>query len=202
MVRFFSGLIKLISGVLALPIAWGVSVSFVRELQTIDPDVGKYFFLGVITYLLLHLLVCKPSGLYARGNKFLQVVFGFSKVFAVIASYLVPVFAVALVLIYAIAGYFTAVSSYLYLLLFFVGFSVGLHFLLGAEDLRSQSGDWLKINYFAGVIFIWIFSVGFTAVVLHSLRTGFYFNEFIAGAWGVCVSGYTNLRQLAASAIF
>lgn len=197
MVNLLLSLIKLLIAVVIIPIVIAVTSSFIEELRTIDPDVGIFFLTGVLAYLAVYLLAFQLQRLYQGGQKFLQVIFGFSQVFAKAISFILPIYAVILLAAYLIAGLFGDAEAYLYLLVALVGFFVTLHFILGAQELKAGQADLLKANYIASLLFIWTFCIIISAVMLYFAKTGFYFNEFVKNAYDAASEIYLKLwRQL------
>lgn len=195
MINFLLSILKLILGILVIPVVYGVSTSCIRELKTIDPDIGMFFMSGVFVYLAFHILIFEPKSLFQKGQQFIQSIFGFSKILGKIIAFITPVYALFWLIIYFVTGLFIDVSAFSNLLLILTGFFVALHFIQCAEELKAQQGDLFKSGYISSLLFIWISCIIVSAAIFHTARNGFYFGEFFKNAYDVSLAMYHQVWQ-------
>lgn len=192
MLKLFNSILKFLLLVLFLPVVIGVSDSFLKELSTIDQDITRIFFFGVASYLIVHVLVFQPKQIFAKGRRFSEIAFGFSQNFAKAASFALPIYSLGLVLIFFIAGLFWDLDYYWLIFLFLLGLLTTFHFVMAAEELKSNPDDFLKANYCFFLLIIWVLCIIILAGIFNLAQTGFYFNEFFDRAYQISSDMYID----------
>ena len=63
--------VKLVAGVLAIPVMFSVTASFYGNITRVQELSGilKYFTWGIVSYVVLHLLFYKPTYIYVLGHE-------------------------------------------------------------------------------------------------------------------------------------
>lgn len=176
------GIVKFLLGLCLLPCVYAVSVVFVRQISVVDPVIQRYFWAGVITFVVFHIFIGELAIIYDSGHKLLEVIFSFFAPLVKVAPYLLPVYTIILCVVYAILSLFIKSAWLLQYTLFLLGFTTMLHLAFSAKTVRSQEDDFLKGNYIFGFSFIYIVNVGFIALILSFMVTSFNFGDFVGGS--------------------
>ncbi len=207
------GIIKLVLGVCLLPFVYSTSVSFFNEFSLIEKLFQNYFWLGLITLLVIYLFVWEPAIIYAKGQKLLELIFSFFKPLVKVAPYLLPIYTIVLFIVYGIlsfvfsAGGGSAFSAYggfggkssapTNYFIFLFGFSMGLHLVSSAKTMRSKQGDFLKANYIFGFSFIYIINLFLLAFCLNLIFDKFSFVNFANNSFQIAKDIFSAVfRQL------
>ena len=150
------GIIKFILGVMLLPFVYSATVSFSKSFSVVDAAQQENLWAGMVTFLVVHLFIWKPTVIFAKGQQVIEVLFSFVKPLVKVAPYLVPIFAIILFALYKISAVMVSPGRLLPQFMFFFGFFIALHLVLSAESLRSKEGDFLKANYIFGFSFLYL----------------------------------------------
>jgi hypothetical protein len=160
-------ILKFIFGLLLLPFVYAGTVSFLGQLTVIDKPLERYFWSGVITFLVIYLFILEPTKVYTRGQKILEALFSFFKPLVRVAPYLLPIYGLLIFGIYLIIAIFT--KSFLGYFLFLFGMSLCLHLVFSSRSLRSKQGGFLHGNYIFAFSFIYILNVTIAAACFNIL---------------------------------
>lgn len=172
-------LIELILGVCLLPACYAVAGSFLKEFSLIEKTAQYYFWAGAITLMMVSLLFWEPAVIYAKGSEFLGIIFGFSKSLAAVISFLVPVYALILFVVYiGLPLIIEAKAGWGNYFIFFFGMSVALHIIFSIKALRAKEKDFLKADYIFGSCAVFIVAMAFTAFCLSLLFKEFSYMNF------------------------
>ncbi len=157
--------LKFIFGILLLPFVYSCTVSFLTQMTVIDKPLQRYFWSGVITFLMVYLFILEPTKVYTKGQKILEAIFSFFKPLLRVAPYLLPIYALLLFGIYSIVSLFS--KDYLGYFLFLFGMALCLHLVFSSRSLRSKQGGFLKGNYIFAFSFIYIINIAIAASCLN-----------------------------------
>ncbi len=211
--------IKLIIGVLALPIAVGVSIAFYNNMLLIN-ELAKslnFFIWGIASYTILHLLFFKPIYLYVLGHEAVHAGVGWLfgakiKSFKVteeggsvamdktntiieLSPYFVPIYAILITIVY-----FVLVSSYNIngsAFVFLIGFALALHMISTIEILKIRQPDIMKSGYFFSITLVYILNIVVISLMFSLVFPAFSIIKFITGTWVVSKGVYVAVvRQL------
>jgi hypothetical protein len=172
------GIVKFLLGLCLLPCVYAVSAVFALQISAVDPAIQRYFWAGVIAFIVFHIFIAELAIIYDSGHKLLELIFSFFAPLVKVAPYLVPVYTIVLCLVYAILSLFIKSAWLLQYTLFLLGFTTTLHLVFSAKTVRSQEDDFLKGNYIFGFSFIYIVNVGFIALILSFMVASFNFGDF------------------------
>ncbi|MCX5697216.1 MAG: hypothetical protein NTU54_04530 [Candidatus Omnitrophica bacterium] len=197
--QFFGGvltktfdILKFIFGILLLPFVYSCTVSFLTQMTVIDKPLQRYFWSGVITFLVVYLFILEPVKVYTKGQKILEAVFSFFKPLVRVAPYLLPIYALLLFGIYSIVSIFS--KDCLGYFLFLFGMALCLHLVFSSRSLRSKQGGFLKGNYIFAFSFIYIINI---AIATSCLNILFERISFV----GFCNNSFQSVKGIF-SAIF
>lgn len=173
------GIVKFLLGLCLLPCVYAVSAAFARQISMVDPAIQRYFWSGVIAFIVFHIFIGELAIVYDSGHKLLEVIFSFFAPLVKVAPYLLPVYTIILCVVYGILSLFIKSAWLLQYTLFLLGLTTMLHLVFSAKTVRSQEDDFLESNYILGFSFIYIVNVGFIALILSFLLASFNFGDFV-----------------------
>lgn len=172
------GLTKFLLGVLLLPFVFSSTVSFLNELNIIEKSLQVYFWNGVLSLVIVHLLIWEPAVIYSRGHKILEFVFSYIRPLVKVAPYLLPIYAIVVFLIYLVLSIFIKSADLLNYTIFLLGFSCAMHLVFSAKTLRSKKNDFLKGNYIFGFAFVYMVNLIILAFFFNLTFDKFSFVNF------------------------
>lgn len=200
-------LIKLIVGVVAVPVAFGVTTAFYHNILLIN-ELAKsfnYFVYGIVGYVILHLLFYKPTSLYVLGHEAVHaglswVMGGKIKSFKVsgeggqvatdksnalieLGPYFVPIYAIIITLIY-----FAIVSSYNIngaVFVFLIGFALALHLISTIEILKVRQPDIVKSGYVFSIVMVYVLNIVVISCIFSLVFPSFNLKRFFVETWAV-----------------
>jgi hypothetical protein len=198
----FNLLLKLLIAVLIIPIAVGITLSFHRNILTINELANSfnYFLWGIMSYVALHLLFFKPTYLYVLGHEAVHAgvawLFGAkissfsvskeggsvgmdkSNMVIELSPYFVPVYAILITLVY-----FVLVSSYNIngsIFIFLIGFALAFHIVSTVAVMKVKQPDIMQSGYFFSILLIYMLNI-----VVISLLFAFVFPSFSMKNFGI-----------------
>jgi len=212
-------LIKLIVGVIAIPLAVGVTIAFYHNILLIN-ELAKsfnYFVYGIVGYVILHLLFYRPTYLYVLGHEAVhaglswvmggkiksfkvsgdggQVATDKSNTLVELGPYFVPIYAIIITVIY-----FVLVSSYNIngaVFVFLIGFALALHIISTIEILKVRQPDIVKSGYVFSIIMVYVLNIVVISSVFSLVFPSFGLKRFFVETWAVSKHIYVAaVRQL------
>lgn len=193
LMEFLLILLKFTVGICLLPIVYGVSVCFARELIKLEPLVIHSFIRGIAGFLVVYLFVWEPAVLYKKGQRILEVLFRFFAPLVKVAPFVLPIYTILIFLIYFILVSFMDVRNLLPVFLFGAGFSLALHLVFSARTLRSKEGNSLKANYIFGFSWIYILDAFLLALFFNLAFENFSILVFLNGSCQLAKNIYQAL---------
>ena len=180
------GIIKFLLGICLLPFVYSSTVSFLNELVLIDKIRQDYFWLGIISLLVIYLFVWEPAVIYSRGHKILELVFNFFKPLVRVAPYLLPIYAIIVFVLYQVLSIAITSEWLVRYTVFALGFTVSFHLIFSAKTIRGKKNDFLKSNYIFGFSFVYVLNLILLAIFLNLIFKEFslvnFFNVFFQTA--------------------
>ena len=173
-------IVKYILGALLIPLAIGFSKGFYSELSDLSYIASRLniFMWGIIIYMLMHTLICKPAYLYTLGHEAIHAVatwlcgghitsFNISSsggsvttsktnTFIELSPYFVPVYTIILLLIVPFIKAKFISSSFLTFYVMLLGFSLGMHLIMTADVLKLRQPDMKNSGYLFSLVFVYI----------------------------------------------
>lgn len=193
-------IIKLFIGVIAVPFAIGVSVSFYNNVILIKELAGslKYFLWGISSYVVLHLLFYKPTYLYVLGHEAVHAgiawIFGGKiKSFKVsegggsvsttksntvieLSPYFVPIYAIIISVIYFVIASSYSVNSAVFI--FLIGFALAFHMVSTIEVMKIRQPDIVKSGYFFSIVMVYVLNIFVISLIFALLFQSFSIKKF------------------------
>jgi len=180
------GIIKFLLGICLLPFVYSSTISFLNELVLIDKIRQDYFWLGIISLLVIYLFVWEPAVIYSRGHKILELVFNFFKPLVRVAPYLLPIYAIIVFVLYQVLSMAITSEWLVRYTVFALGFTISFHLIFSAKTIRGKKNDFLKSNYIFGFSFVYVLNLILLAIFLNLIFKEFslvnFFNVFFQTA--------------------
>jgi len=180
------GIIKFLLGICLLPFVYSSTISFLNELVLIDKIRQDYFWLGIISFLVIYLFVWEPAVIYSKGHKILELVFNFFKPLVRVAPYLLPIYAIIVFVLYQVLSIAITSEWLVRYTVFALGFTVSFHLIFSAKTIRGKKNDFLKSNYIFGFSFVYVLNLILLAIFLNLIFKEFslvnFFNVFFQTA--------------------
>ena len=190
----FAKALRLIAGILLIPVCIGYSSAFYAQLAAVGQvgDPALAILMGITAYLAYHVLVSPPARMYAMGHEITQattswVSGGEAKAgkkrsgFLATARFLVPVWAVLWALAFGAAGFFWKTAGWMGAFFFGLGVALALHLVFTVDTLKQKQSElesWgpvlsLAMVFWAGLAWI----VGILAITVPEIRFGGYLTD-------------------------
>ncbi|MDP3729951.1 MAG: hypothetical protein Q8R14_00295 [Candidatus Omnitrophota bacterium] len=198
-------LIKLIIGILALPLTYGVTAAFYDNFILIKElaESLRFFVWGIASYVILHLLFYKPTYLYVLGHESVHAglawVFGGKiKSFKVsedggsvgtdksnfvieLGPYFIPIYAIIITVIY-----FVVASSYNIngaLFVFLIGFTLAMHMVSTIEVMKIRQPDIVKSGYLFSIVTVYMLNIVVISFIFSLIFQAFSMHKFFIDLW-------------------
>lgn len=212
-------IIKFIIGVVALPLAYGVTLAFYKNAVLISELAKRldYFIWGIVIYVILHLLFYKPTYFYVLGHEAVHAgmawIFGGKiKSFKVsedggavktdksnfiieLAPYFIPIYAIIITVVYFVIASSYAINGALFV--FLIGFALAFHIISTIEIMKIRQPDIVKSGYFFSIIMVYVINIIVIALIFSLIFPGFSVKKFFLDVWSSSRYIYTAaVRQL------
>ncbi|MDD5436251.1 MAG: hypothetical protein PHX20_01770 [Candidatus Omnitrophica bacterium] len=211
--------LKVIIGVLSIPIAAGVTTAFYKNLVLIKELSSSlsYFMWGIVSYMVIHLIFYKPTYLYVLGHEAVHAgmtwIFGGKiKSFKVseeggsvgadksntvieLSPYFVPIYAIIVSLVYFIIASSYSINGAIFI--FLIGFTLAFHMISTIEVMKIRQPDIVKSGYFFSIVIVYVFNVVVIAVIFSLMFQDFSLKKFFVDSWLSSKGAYIAIvRQL------
>ena len=211
--------LKLIIGVLSIPIAVGVTVAFYKNLILVKALAGSlsYFQWGIAAYAVIHLIFYKPTYLYVLGHEAVHAgvswIFGGKiKSFKVseeggsvgtdksntvieLSPYFVPIYAIIVALLYFIIASSYRINGSVFI--FLIGFTLAFHMVSTIEVMKIRQPDIVKSGYFFSIVIVYVFNIVVVSLIFSLMFSDFSVKKFCVDSWLASKDAYVAIfRQL------
>jgi hypothetical protein len=212
-------IIKLIVGILAIPVMFGVTYAFYTNIVTVSQLSGilGYFAWGIVSYVFLHLLFYKPTFFYVIGHEAVHAAFAWamggkinsftvnkeggsvstdkSNTFIELSPYFVPIYAIILMAIYFAISYSYKINGAAFIYL--IGFALAFHVVMTIEVMKVRQPDILKSGYLFSIVFVYVLNIIIIALLFSLMFRSFSAKHFFIDSWLASKSVYVAvLKQL------
>lgn len=187
-------LIKLLFAILLVPICYGLTLSFSKELVALG-DLQKVFIWGGLTYIFLQLFFYSPQGVFQFGQKIFGDVFKSVPFLAAIIPLFLPIIPTVLLLIAFILVSFFDYSPAQPYLIFFIGFSWAMHLILSAHAEFEEDDNALKPHYLFLLSLTYIINLMIIAALLSLSFSSFSIPSFFADAYQTARDIYVRIFE-------
>lgn len=212
-------IIKLVIGVLAIPIMFAVTSAFYTNVTQVSQLTGlvRYFVWGIVSYAILHLIFYRPTYIYVLGHEAVHaglawVMGGKVKSFKVseeggsvatdksntvieLGPYFVPVYALLIMAVYFIlAGSYNINGA---VFVYLIGFALAFHVIMTIEVMKIRQPDIVKSGYIFSIVFVYVLNVMIIALLFSCMFKTFSAKRFFIDTWLASKSVYIAvIKQL------
>lgn len=209
-------LLKIIAGILLLPVCAGASRAFYNLLISIKgvDQTGLFFLAGAAAYSVFYFSSLKLNFLYVLGHETTHAVLallcgGKVKAFRVsgkggsvsttksnvvisLGPYFLPIYTIFFSLAFFICERcISAADDYTGAFIFVLGFSIVFHFLMTLDSLRVEQPDLVENGYLFSLTLIYLVNLIILAILL-----GLLFNKAGIGSFFTDIAAYTKSISL------
>jgi hypothetical protein len=212
-------IIKLIAGVLGIPVMFGVTYAFYVNVTAVTQLSGilQYFIWGIASYVILHLLFYKPTFFYVLGHEAVHAAFawvmgGKIKSFKVskdggsvatdktntiieLSPYFVPIYAIILMIVYFVISYSYNINGAVFFYL--IGFALAFHVVMTIEVMKIRQPDILKSGYAFSIVLVYVLNMIIIALLFSLMFKSFSAKQFFIDTWTASKGVYVGvIKQL------
>lgn len=212
-------IVKLVVGILAIPVMFGVTYAFYTNIVTVSQLSGilSYFVWGIVSYVFVHLLFYKPTFFYVLGHEAVHALFSWvmggkinsftvnkeggsvstdkTNTFIELSPYFVPVYAIILMAIYFVISYSYKINGAAFVYL--IGFTLAFHVIMTIEVMKIRQPDILKSGYLFSIVFVYVLNIIIIALLFSLMFRSFSAKMFFIDSWNASKMVYMAvLRQL------
>jgi hypothetical protein len=212
-------IVKLVVGILAIPVMFGVTYAFYTNIITVSQLSGilSYFVWGIVSYVFLHLLFYKPTFFYVLGHEAVHAAFAWvmggkinsftvnkeggsvstdkTNTFIELSPYFVPIYAIILMAIYFVISYSYKVNGAAFIYL--IGFALAFHVVMTIEVMKIRQPDILKSGYLFSIVFVYVLNIIIIALLFSLMFRSFSAKMFFIDSWNASKMVYMAvLKQL------
>jgi hypothetical protein len=181
---------KFLLGLLLLPFVYSSTRVFLDGVFVLESNLKTGFFLGIAVFLLIYLFIWEPTMIYKKGQRFVQIIFGFFSPLVKVAPYLLPIYTIFSFLIYFLLSIIFKPQQILDCFMFLFGLTVVLHLVFSARSLRSRASDYLKADYLFGFSFIWLINIIILSFGFNLILKEYSFVNFLNQAFKIGITIY------------
>lgn len=160
------GIIKLIAALCLIPVVIGITIGFSDEIGMLK-RFADFFWYGVLAYVLFHLFIFTPQGLYHFFQGILKEVFGFSSILSSILPDVIPFLTTGVLLVFYVVVNLMNIKGWEPVILFVTGFSVSMHIVLTAQDEYEEDETQLKGHYVFHAVLMYSVVLALVMILLH-----------------------------------
>lgn len=170
---------KFVFAVLLLPLVVGLTRSFYSELIGQNEYIANNFSLGLISYLVLHIFVFELRGLYDFGQRAVGRLFNFFLPLRTLCYHCLPLYTIVIFAVYFVFKAFFGYDAVIRYFVFLISFSATMHLILTAANLKEDSLDAMRGNYFFSLFLVYIFEIILISGFLKFMLVDFSYINFI-----------------------
>ncbi len=179
MVQRILSAFKFILFLCLIPLGVGLTHGFGKQLFCLDPAQSNCFIAGIACYLLLHLFITEPVGIYQHGKGLVGNIFKFFQPLFVVAPLVLPIYSILFLVIFYFLSFFLKDIDLSVYFLFFTSFTFTMHMVFTARDLREQDAETLKSTYFFLITIIYFICLITLALMISLCLARFSFIDFL-----------------------
>ncbi len=182
MIKFFlnNKIFKFFYGIILLPLCYVFFQTFIFVIKNIEfsNNIVKSFFLGSISYLVIHIILYKPLKLYIIGHELVHAISAylcganvknvkFAKsygsvnvdkinTFIALSPYFVPFYSLIIITLWIILKHFIKINIPIKYFMFFLGLSITFHLVLTIYAIYLGQQDFKISGWLFSVVIIFI----------------------------------------------
>ena len=149
-------LIKLVLGILLLPIVLSCALNLYPHILGPDWSNGEFFLWGMFAFLMTFIFLYQFGSVYEFGQKMISQLFKFLAPFDQFIVKAIPFYFVILSLIFFVVKVGLKIDSNDHIFMFFLGFLFAMHVILIGQELQQSEKSSIKPAYFfmMGIYFV------------------------------------------------
>jgi hypothetical protein len=151
---------------------------------------ANWFLAGIFVYLILHLFIVEPIGFYQYGKGLVADIFKFFQPLFVIAPLVLPIYSILCLVVFYFVSFFAKKIDVSVYFLFFTSFTLMMHMVFTARDLRQQDPEALKSTYLFSMTLIYFICLILLAFMLSLSLERFSFIDFLKTASSISEGVY------------
>jgi hypothetical protein len=200
--------LKALLGVVVVPICIGVSLSLYEQLSQIEIVSyyqQKYFIIGIISYLVVHAVVFKPSYLYVLSHELMHAIAALisggrvksikvsskggsvtttkSNIFIALSPYFLPLYTIIVAAAWFGLKFFLKIHIDYSIFLFTIGFTLAFHIVLTIDFLKIRQTDLLHAGYLFSICLIYIINLVMVGLIFSFLFKSMVFAVFLQDSY-------------------
>lgn len=188
--------IKFLLGILMLPFVYSSTVAFLKEFMAIDALLRRYFWIGVVSFVITHLFILEPVKVYQKGQKLLEIIFQFFAPLVKVAPYVMPVYSIIIACLYLLLALFMKSSELVQYFMVSFGFTMAFHLAFSAKTLRAKQ-DFFKASYIFGFSFVYMLNIAIMSLFFNLIFEKFSFVNFFNNGFQIASAIFSAIfRQL------
>lgn len=171
-------ILKIVFTVVMLPVLVASAVALQRQAFTLSGDLQQALGLGLTSFLILKLFVYDFQALHHLGQGITTFCFRAFKGLAQVAPFVIPLYSVFVLLVYAILQFMGKARGLQYLFFTLLAFTFSMHVVMTAQELYEKDGAYGKPTYFFSMVLITIVDLVVLALVVSAITPAFDFLKF------------------------
>jgi hypothetical protein len=189
--------LKFILAILIVPLVMATVGALQGEIARLDPRLVDGIHLGIIIYVLMKFFVYDLDPVYKFGQTLISTCFIFLKPLMNFAPYVIPVYTLLGIIVYAIVNVMGKAGRLGPLFFGVIAFTFAMHIILTAQDLYKKDSLPGKPNYFFAMGLIFIVDVFLMALLISLAGKGFSFLDFFKSLSNISADIYVRaFKQL------
>ena len=180
----FFNFLKLILALLLIPLTAIVTISFIKSLTGLTHAEEHFFRMGILIYVIVHTFIFEPQGIYQFGQKLTSSLFGFYPPLANVGPRILPIYTLLSLIFFYFIYFFYNKSEYGIYFMFLAGFTLALHIVLTAKELREEGKSAFSPNYLLFIQLIYLFIIflilGIFTLIIPKFSFSYFFYSTVA----------------------
>ena len=192
-----AAIFKFVLFILLLPVVVGTTVGFVDELSQLPNDLAEVFYRGILFYLLMHIFIVEPKGVFQYGQNVVSSIFKFFAPLVKIAPFVLPIYSFLFLILFYFSSLFFDSRELAGMFMLLVSFTLTMHVVFAAQMLRESDSNAAKPNYFFSISLIYVLNAFLLALMFDLILTDFSFSKFFETLCSIAGGVYSAVfRQL------
>ncbi len=190
-------ILKFILALLLVPVTIIATIQFTKWLHLIPSEYSHWFWVGLATYLIIHLFIFEPQIVYQHGQKLISGLFGFSAVLSEGAGRGISFYTLLSLIFLGLTHFIHRLAPFKIYAFFAVSFFLCMHMVFTARHLTEEDQSAVKPQYFLATELIYLINLVLLAGVFNLVFDKFSFvglvQEFAKSTSHFYISLYRQL---------
>ena len=191
-------------GLVILPVCAASTLAFYDQIGNISSPATRYswyFFLGIGSYLFIHIFFPKLNWLYVLGHESMHAMAAWltggkvkgikvsgkgghvkadkSNFFILLAPYLIPAYSLLVLVIFFVCSLFIDVGPWQSTFFFLIGLTFCFHLIMTLEILKTEQTDLLESGYLFSMELIYLVNLTILMVFLQAVAPQLSLLEYL-----------------------